>query len=118
MITDLIIERRDGKDYDAVFFYDEVKRECEFFSHTDLTADTMGTWYHYYLSNILDAIDKGDEASVKLAINYYIQLTVLNGNLCDGLRHYINTVDWKKPKQSWHPITTANYNYNRERHIS
>jgi len=71
MIIDLILDRKDGKQYSPKAFYDDVMN------------------YHYN-GYIIDAFDSGKEEAIKDALAKYILVNEYNHKIID----YITSVNW------------------------
>ena len=72
MIIDLILDRKDGKPYDAREFYTQSSHYME--------------W-----NEICDALDDWENHDVQSALCDYIKSNEYNPDICD----YINSVEWK-----------------------
>lgn len=72
MVIDLILDRKDGKQYRASDFYRAV---CEY-----------GDIGH----EIAEALDNGEESDVKKALCFYILGNDYNPDICA----YVDSVDW------------------------
>jgi len=76
MIIDLILDRKDGKEYNAKRFYNDIMI-C-YCSFPDIALP------------IADALDSGKEEDVKRELKKYIKEQGYNSNIVE----YINSVDW------------------------
>lgn len=77
MIIDLILDRRDGCNYDPSEFVESVREYIDIFPDTDAAT-------------IVDAFENKVEQAVKHALCGYILTEGYNPEICD----YINSVSW------------------------
>lgn len=75
MLIDIILDRRDGSDFDPCTFAFEVHDYCDIFPD---------------LRPILDALASRQETRVKTALCNYVTGQGYNPEICD----YINSVSW------------------------
>nr|WP_314662073.1 hypothetical protein [uncultured Prevotella sp.] len=76
MIIDLILDRKDGVEYNAKRFYEDCK------NYESYNLGTNGS--------ISDAMDYGEESDVKRELCFYIDDNGYNPEIKD----YINSVNW------------------------
>lgn len=72
MVIDKILDRKDGLEYNAKQFYNDVSQ------------------YGDIANEIALAMDEGEEVEVKRALNIYVVQNDYNPNICN----YINSVNW------------------------
>ena len=77
MIIDLILDRKDGKEYDPRKFYSDVLKYEDWLRNYDISS----------------AMDYGTERDVKRAICDYIRRNGYNTDICN----YVNSVKWLTP---------------------
>jgi len=77
MIIDLILDRKDGKPYNAKSFYNSIIDYSQTFPEIAFP--------------IAEALDNGNNADVKRQLNDYLYI---NGYKNKSIFDYVNSVDW------------------------
>lgn len=76
MLIDLILDRKDGQEYDSRDFYNQVNEYGETFGDS--------CW------DVARAMDGGENSDVQRELCRYIMQNGYNMNICD----YVNSVEW------------------------